>query len=365
MKNTFGTNLTVTLFGESHGKMIGAVVDGLAPGIAVDEQFIASQLAKRRPSSSIDTARREQDDFSIVSGVFNGKTTGTPLCIVIPNEDTKSKDYQKTYGLARPSHADYTAFCKYHGFEDYRGGGHFSGRITAPLVAVGAILIGALKNMGVTIGTHILQCAGVSDRGFDNVQNDVDALNNQAFPLLDLGLEESVIQKITDAKNNLDSVGGITQTAVCGLPAGVGEPWFDSVEGVLSHVLFSLGGVKGVEFGLGFGFADKRASECNDALKINDGKVTTSTNNNGGVNGGITNGMPIIFNCAVKPTPSISQKQQTINFVTGENAELEIHGRHDPAIIRRICPVINSVTAIVICDMLVTRFGTDVLTKGI
>lgn len=364
MKNTLGTNLTVTLFGESHGAMIGAVVDGLTPGIEIDTGFIADCLAKRRPSSAIDTARREQDKFQIVSGVFENKTTGTPLCIVIPNEDTKSGDYKKTYGLARPSHADYTAYCKYHGFEDYRGGGHFSGRITAPLVAVGAILISALKKLGITVGTHILNCAGVCDRAFGDVSSDIQSLANKDFPILDDDKKQPMIDQILTAKNSLDSVGGVTQTAVYGLPAGVGEPWFDSVESMLSHAVFSIGGVKGIEFGLGFGFANKRASECNDALSIEDGKVNTKTNNNGGINGGITNGMPVVFNCAVKPTPSIAQQQKTINFITGENAELNILGRHDPAIIRRICPVIDSVTAIVICDLLASRYGTDFLTKG-
>ena len=364
MKNTFGTNLTVTLFGESHGECIGAVVDGLAPGIEVDLDFISSQLAKRRPSCVTDTARREQDDFKIVSGVFQGKTTGTPLCFIIENKDTKSGDYQKTYGMARPSHADYTAFIKYHGFEDYRGGGHFSGRITAPLVGVGAILISALKKLGVTIGTHILSCAGVEDRAFGDHIKDIESLENLNFPVLDQTAEQKMIEKITDAKNNLDSVGGITQTAVCGLPAGVGEPWFDTIEGILSHALFSIGGIKGVEFGLGFGFADKKASQVNDKFFLENGVVKTLTNNNGGINGGISNGMPITFNCAVKPTPSISQEQNTIDFVKGENSVLKIQGRHDPAIIRRVCPVINSVVAIALVDMLSGRYGTDFLTKG-
>ncbi len=363
MKNTIGQSVAVTLFGESHGSAVGAVIDGLSPGIEVNEDFIRAQLSKRRPSSKTDTARVESDDFKILSGVFEGKTTGTPICIVIPNENTQSKDYN--YGVARPSHADYTAYKKYHGFEDYRGGGHFSGRITAALVAVGGILIPALEKLGVKIGTHILSCGGESDRAFGDVSKDIDILKKSVFPVLSEESEERICERILKAKADCDSVGGVTESALFGLPAGLGEPWFDSVEGVLSHAMFSLGGVKGIEFGLGFGFADKTGSAVNDAMRIEDGRVITLTNNNGGINGGITNGMPIIFRLAVKPTPSIYKEQKTVDFIKNENAELVIHGRHDPAIIRRICPVIDSVCAIVICDMLASRYGTDVFLKGI
>ena len=362
MKNTFGQNLSVTLFGESHGPAVGAVIDGIAPGVKVDEEKMAAYLSKRRPSSIIDTPRREMDNFQILSGVFNGRTTGTPICIMIPNENTKSKDY--TYGLARPSHADYTAHVKYHGYEDYRGGGHFSGRITAALVAVGGILLPALEEIGISIGTHILKCGEISDQAFTNVAADIDALKKANFPVLDNVAGEKMIEYITAAANSMDSVGGITQTAVSGIEAGIGEPWFDSVESMLSHILYSLGGVKGVEFGQGFSFADKHASEVNDAFRMEDGKVVTTTNNNGGINGGITNGMPIVFQCSVKPTPSIAQQQNTIDFCTGKNAEIAIHGRHDPAIIRRICPVIDSVTAIALCDLMAGRYGTDFLPRG-
>ncbi|MGN0819773.1 MAG: chorismate synthase [Christensenellaceae bacterium] len=361
MKNTFGQSITLTIFGESHGQDIGVVIDGLTPGLNVDNDFIEKRLAKRRPSSTIDTARQESDRYSIVSGVFNGKTTGTPLCIVIPNEDTKSKDYESMRGLARPSHADFSAHVKYRGYEDYRGGGHFSGRITAGLVAAGAIFISALENLGITLASHILSCENVCDLPFGNVEKDIIKLKNADFPVIDASCSEKMSKAITDAKFSLDSVGGIIETAVVNYPAGVGEPWFDSLEGVLSHALFSLGGVKGVEFGLGFDFAKQRASKVNDAFAVNDGKIVTLTNNNGGINGGISNGMPITFRCAVKPTPSIAQEQQTIDFLKNENAVLSIKGRHDPAIVRRICPVIESVTAMVLCDMLAVRFGTDCL----
>lgn len=374
MKNTFGHNLTITLFGESHEPAVGAVLDGLAPGIDVDEDIIREHLSKRRPSSGVDTARKEPDNFQIVSGAFNGKTTGTPLTILIPNEDTKSKDY--TYGPARPSHADYAAFCKYHGFEDYRGGGHFSGRITAALVAAGAVLIPALEKKGILLGTHIYQCEHIFSESLMLETEDEKALKEQTeylkatvkslreknFPVLDEVVGAQMIKKIMSAAEEGDSVGGVTETIAIGLPQGLGEPWFDSVESELSHILFSLGGIKGIEFGAGFAFASHKGSEVNDQVRVaSDGSVYTTTNYNGGINGGITNGMPICFRCAVKPTASIAKEQETIDFIKNENINHQIKGRHDPAIIRRICPVIDAVSAIVIADFLTGRYGTDYL----
>ena len=363
MKNTFGQSVAVTLFGESHGAAIGIIIDGLSPGLPVSEELISRQLSRRRPSSSLDTPRREPDRFQILSGVFSGKTTGTPICILIPNEDTQSKDY--AYGLARPSHADYAAYCKYHGYEDYRGGGHFSGRITAALVAAGGILLPVLEGIGIKIGTHILQCGSVKDRSFGDTAQDLAYLQTCDFPVLMPACGEKMAEQILHARQSCDSIGGITQTAVCGVAPGIGEPWFDNMESVLSHAIFSIGGIKGIEFGMGFSFSMSSASLCNDAFRMENGKVVTETNNNGGINGGITNGMPIVFQCAVKPTPSIAREQKTVDFRTQENAVISIRGRHDPAIIRRICPVIDSVTALVLCDMLAQRFGTDVFTKGV
>ena len=364
MKNTFGNSVAITLFGESHGEYIGAVIDGLAPGIDVDLDFIKSQLSRRRPNGKTDTPRVENDNFQILSGVFNGKTTGTPIAIVIPNENTKSGDYN--YGVARPSHADYTAYMKYHGNEDYRGGGHFSGRVTAALVAAGAIALSALKKHGIYIGTHIYACGGVGDIGFEqtpNIEEAILSLQSKAFPVISDSAEDAIIEKITGVAKEKDSIGGIIETAIIGMPAGVGEPWFDSVEGLLSHALFSIGGIKGVNFGAGMAISGLLGSYANDDFKYENGKVVTTTNNNGGINGGITNGMPIIFNCAVKPTPSIGVEQETINFITQENTKLEIKGRHDPAIIRRICPVVDSMCALVVCDLLAQRYGTDYLKK--
>lgn len=363
MKNTFGNSVSLTLFGESHGDAVGCVLDGISPGVDVDCGFIEKILTERRPASELDTSRKEKDNFKILSGVFNGKTTGTPICIVIENGDKRSSDYD--YGKARPSHADYAAYCKYHGFEDYRGGGHFSGRVTAALVAAGGILIPMLEKCGITVGTHILKCREIFDREFSNVEEDIALLCKRDFPVLDVDIGERMKDEILKARSEGDSVGGITQSAVCGIPAGVGEPCFDSVEGVVSHALFAVGAIKGIEFGKGFGFSCDRGSTCNDEFGISNGKTVTKTNNNGGINGGITNGMPIVFNCAVKPTPSIGKTQKTVDFIKKEECEISIRGRHDPAIIRRICPVVNSVTALAVCDLLASRFGTDFPIKGV
>ena len=307
MKNSFGSSVILTLFGESHGAGIGAVLDGLAPGITVDEDFIRRQLSLRRPVGDISTPRAEPDNFVIESGVFGGKTTGTPICIVIPNVNTRSKDYSELRSKARPGHADYAAYTKYHGFEDYRGGGHFSGRITAGIVAAGAIAISALKNKGIYIGTHIKSIAGVADREFRNIADDIKALSQKEF----------------------------------------------------ASALFSVPAVKGVEFGAGFALANMRGSAANDEFFCADGKITTATNNNGGINGGITNGMPVVFRCAVKPTPTIHKEQNTVDFIKNENVKITAGGRHDPCIVHRARVVIDSITAIALCDMLAGRFGTD------
>lgn len=357
MKNTFGQSVALTLFGESHGEEIGAVLDGLAPGLHVDEDFIRHQLSLRRPQGKISTARVEADEFRIVSGVFEGKTTGTPLCILIPNANTRSKDY--TRGLPRPGHADYTAECKYHGYQDYRGGGHFSGRVTAALVAAGAIAISALRQNGILIGTHISRLASICDREFASYEADLEILGDLAFPVLNVSAAARMKEEIEAAAREGDSVGGVLETAVIGLPAGVGEPWFDTVESVLAHALFSVPGIKGVEFGDGFGLCDLRGSEANDGLRMENGKVVTVTNHNGGINGGITNGMPVIFRCAVKPTPSIYREQESVDLQSGQNETVKLEGRHDPAIIHRARVVVDSVTALVLCDLLALRFGTD------
>ncbi len=361
MKNTFGNSLTVTIFGESHGAAIGAVIDGISPGVKIDSEYINAKLEQRKPRGKISTKRHEADAYEILSGVFDGYTTGTPICLIIKNENVKSADYSDLKIHPRPSHADYTAECKYHGYQDYRGGGHFSGRITAALVAAGALISSALEKKGIKTGTHISRLAGVSDRAFSDLGEDILTLSEKNFPVLDESAAELMTEEIEKAAAVGDSVGGVLETAVLGVPAGVGEPWFDTLEGMLSHILFSVPAIKGVEFGGGFALADMRGSEANDAFKIKDGRVVTETNRSGGINGGITNGMPIIFRCAVKPTPSIYKEQDTVNLSTMQNERLTINGRHDPAIIHRARAVVDAVTAIAIADMLISRFGSDYL----
>ncbi|MBQ6849155.1 MAG: chorismate synthase [Clostridia bacterium] len=359
MKNTFGTSVTVTLFGESHGEYIGAVLDGLAPGLPIPHEYIARKLALRRPAGAISTPRREQDAYTIVSGVVDTITTGTPLTILIPNTDVRSGDYAAMQTIARPSHADYTAQCKYHGYQDTRGGGHFSGRITAALVAAGAICQYALEQKGIHIGTHIRRLGGIADRDFQDLHADIRCLNQKTFAVLDEHCGAAMQEAILAAAAEEDSVGGVLETAVVGMPAGVGEPWFDTIEGTLSHMLFSIPAVKGVEFGDGFALAEMRGSTANDPLCIQDGRVTAATNHNGGINGGITNGNLLVFRTAVKPTPTIAQPQQTVDMHTLTETVLEATGRHDPAIVHRARVVQDAATAIVLCDALALRYGTD------
>lgn len=363
MKNTLGENFCVTIFGESHGPYIGVVLDGIAPGIDVNKDFINHQLDLRRPSGKISTKRVETDEFILASGVFNDKTTGTPLTILIPNSVQHSKDYEKTATLARPGHADYTANVKYHGFQDFRGGGHFSGRITAAIVAAGGIIIPELEKKGIKIGTHIKSLGGIKDRNFEDYQKDIDFLGGTNFPVLDADKSEQMKTLAEKIAAEGDSVGGVLESVILGMPAGVGEPWFGTLESELSYALFSIPAIKGVQFGDGFDMVDSFGSEFNDSLQIiqdnGKSKVITKTNHNGGINGGISNGMPILFRCAVKPTPSIYKTQDTIDMSKNENAKLNIQGRHDPAIIHRARIVVDSVASFVIYDALAGRFGTD------
>ena len=367
MKNSFGQSVIISLFGESHGPYIGAVLDGLAPGLEVDLDFIRRRLLLRRPSGQISTQRVEKDPFKIVSGLFEGKTTGTPLTIIIPNSDKRSGDYLMTEQLMRPGHADYAAYEKYHGFQDIRGGGHFSGRITAALVAAGAICLHALEKKAIYIGTHISKLSHYQDRSFspDPVQRicEISALAEKEFAVLDDAIGEKMQEAILEAKMDADSLGGILETSVVGLPAGVGEPWFDSIEGVLAHGLYAIPAVKGVSFGAGFDFANYRGSEANDPLYMNGDRVSFRSNNNGGINGGISNGMPLLFRVVIKPTSSIGKEQDTIDIMTRKDAKLIIHGRHDPAIVHRAREVVNAMTAICLCDLLALRYGTDWLAQ--
>ena len=351
MKNTIGNSLTVTIYGESHGKAIGAVIDGIASGIEVDEKFISSCLDRRRPKDATSTPRQEKDEFVINSGVMGGKTTGTPICITIPNADTHSSDYGEMQYKMRPSHADYTAYCRYNGFQDFRGGGHFSGRITAALVAAAGLIIPALNKKGIYIGTHIKKIAGINDSDF-TCDSDIIGISKKDFPVVDDAVANTMKDKIITAKKSGDSVGGVLETAVIGIPAGVGEPWFDTVEGMLSHAIFSVPAVKGIEFGNGFGCAALRGSENNDPFVISDGRVSTLSNNHGGILGGMTSSMPIVFRAAFKPTPSIASEQRSVNIKTGENVSLRIRGRHDPCIVLRAVPVVEAAAAAALLDEL-------------
>ena len=360
MKNSFGNSISITVFGESHGVGVGVLIDGITPGLPVDETSISHKLALRRPSGAISTSRCEADDFVIQSGVFNGYTTGTPLCIFIPNSNIKSRDY--TPDLPRPSHADLTAREKYHGFEDYRGGGHFSGRITAGLVAAGAIVTDALQKKGIFIGSRITRIADIEDKS-PTASDKVTLLSlaDSAFAVLDKEAGEKMKEAAEAAAADGDSVGGVLETVILGLPAGLGEPWFDGIESQISRAIFGIPAVKGIEFGGGFALSEKRGSDANDPIILNNGKILTETNNSGGICGGITNGMPVVFRTAVKPTPSIAKSQKTVDLRTQKETELSIQGRHDPCIVHRARSVIDSVTALVIADMLISRYGSDAL----
>ncbi|HEY5576577.1 MAG TPA: chorismate synthase [Clostridiaceae bacterium] len=354
MSGTWGRNIKFSTFGESHGKAVGITIDGLKPGIELDIDYIRREMARRAPGKSrLSTSRQEEDSFEILSGFFNGKTTGTPLCVMIRNSDQHSKDYEKTKSLMRPSHADYSGHVKYMGFNDYRGGGHFSGRLTAPLVFAGAVCRQVLEAKGILIGSHIRSIGGIEDMGFSLTDIEPDtlySLRDKTFPVLDEEAGEAMQHVIIDAKAEQDSVGGVIEAAAINLPAGLGDPFFDSLESTLAHILFSVPGVKGLEFGSGFDIARMKGSKANDEYYVEEGKVKAYSNNNGGIIGGITNGMPLVFRVAMKPTPSIGRAQRTINVEKMENENIEIAGRHDPCIVTRAVPVIEAVTAMAILD---------------
>ncbi|SKA73028.1 chorismate synthase [Gemmiger formicilis] len=360
MKNTFGNAVSMTIFGESHGPAVGAVLDGLAAGLPVDEAVIAAAMDRRRArGDGLSTARTEADAVEFLSGVYEGRTTGTAVTLMIRNLNTRSGDYAKTADLLRPGHADYTAYAKYEGFQDARGGGHFSGRITAASVAAGTICETVLNGLGVKVYTHIAECAGVQDAPLSSAAGLVMPDPQPGhFALLDASKEEAMQAAIRAAGSEGDSVGGILETIVTGLPAGIGEPWFDSVESELAHLMFAIPACKGIEFGAGFGFAAMHGSEANDPFTMRDGKIATATNKNGGINGGITNGMPIVFRTVLKPTPSIYKQQHTVDYIGRTDAELQIKGRHDPCIVPRAAVVQNSLTAFGLLDLLTVRYGT-------
>jgi len=355
MSGMWGNKLKVSIFGESHGVGIGITIDGLPSGIEINMEDVIREMERRAPGkSNLSTARKEADAPEILSGFFQGKTTGTPLCAVIRNADMHSKDYGKLKDLMRPGHADYPGFIRYDGFNDYRGGGHFSGRITAPLVFAGAICKQVLETKGINIGAHVKSIGDIQDKSFYETEISkelLDKLKIKELPLLSPEKEIEMRNTILEAKKEGDSVGGTIECTVIGIDAGIGNPFFDSVESTLAHLMFSVPAVKGIEFGKGFFMSELRGSECNDEYYYEGDKVKTYTNNNGGITGGITNGMPILFKVGIKPTPSISKIQKTIDIADTKEAELVIEGRHDPCIVQRAVPVIEAVTAIGILDL--------------
>ena len=356
MSGIYGMNIKLSIYGESHGASIGCVLDGLPSGLPLDLEAIAKEMARRAPGKNLlSTARQESDNVAIQSGFFNGYTTGTPLCALIKNSDQHSKDYSILKNKMRPGHGDYAGSVRYQGYNDYRGGGHFSGRLTAPLVFAGAVAKQALAQYGIVVGAHIKSIADILDASFDPMGEKTEvllALQEKTLPVLDHAAGEAMEKRILQAKAEQNSVGGIIEAMAVNLPAGLGAPYFDSVESRLSHALFSVPAVKGIEFGEGFGFAKLEGDKANDQLCYEDGKVRCLTNNNGGITGGISNGMPLLFRVAIKPTPSIAREQKTVDLSTGKNTTLTIVGRHDPCIVQRAVPVIEAVTAWTLWDLL-------------
>lgn len=358
--SSFGQTIHINLFGESHGKAIGIVINNLPAGITLDESKIQEALYKRRPKSDISTSRQEKDQYEIISGYFNEKTTGTPLTIIIPNTDTRSKDYHPE--VLRPSHADYTAKMKYRDSNDYRGSGHFSGRITTPIVILGAIADQLLEKKGIFVSSHISSIKDLHDTKFTEITlNDslIKTLNFSDFPVIDNTIKSRYEDTIKQAKINKDSVGGTIETAIIGMSPGYGSPFFESIESTLSHLIFSVPGVKGIEFGKGFDITTLFGSEANDPFILENGEIKTLSNNSGGIQGGISNGMPIIFKTAIKPTSSIGKPQRTINIAEMKETLLELEGRHDPCIVHRAIHVINALTSYAVLEIITRSEGTS------
>lgn len=357
--STIGQAIPVSIFGESHGKMIGLTIHQIPGGIPIDLEQISYALWKRRPKSKISTPRQEKDEFEIVTGMKDGVTTGAPITILIENKDTRSRDYQPE--ILRPSHADYSANVKYEGFNDYRGSGHFSGRLTATIVILGSIAEQILFYKGIEVFSHIKSVKEIKDSSM--LESELSTklrskLKKEDFPVIDEEQAEKMKNVILNASSLHDSVGGEIETAITGVSAGYGEPFFDSVESVLAHLMFAIPAVKGVSFGSGFDITKLFGSEANDSFAIVDDRVVTTTNHSGGIQGGITNSMPIVFQVAIKPTPSIGVEQETINIETMEQVLHSIKGRHDPAIVHRAVHVVNAMAAYGLLELIIRREGT-------
>jgi chorismate synthase len=349
MSNSLGKIFTITSFGESHGRCVGVIIGGCPAGLSLTEDAVQSEVDKRRPGSGpASTGRSEEDKVEILSGVYDGHTTGAPVCMLVWNRDVDSSQYLKNRFLPRPGHADFTAYTKYGGFNDFRGGGRFSGRITAGFVMAGAIAKKLLGLYGIEVLAHTVEIGGIKARsaGLDEIKS----TEGNTLRCADPAATEQMLEAVEKARAEGDSLGGIIEGIAINVPAGLGEPVFDTLEGDLAKALFSIPAVKGVEFGSGFAAATKRGSENNDPFTIEDGKIITRTNNAGGILGGISNGMPLVARVAVKPTPSISQEQETVDMQKMEPATLSTRGRHDACIVPRAVPVVSAMMAVVLCD---------------
>ncbi len=358
MSSTYGENLKLSIFGQSHGAAIGMTLDGIPAGLPVDIDKLQKFLNRRAPGQNdYSTPRKEEDRPEFLAGLLDGYTCGAPIAAVIHNKNTRSGDYSNLSDCPRPGHADYTAHMKYGGFQDAAGGGHFSGRLTAPLCIAGGLCMQWLEEMGIKIGAHLAAVADITDTHMNPVSPQLDTINGD-FPVIDKDAGVKMRQAIACAHAEGDSVGGIIECGVIGLMPGLGEPMFGGVESRIAQIVYGIPAVKGLDFGAGFSSSYMRGSENNDAYAIVDGRIVTTTNNSGGILGGITNGMPLIFQVAIKPTPSISQAQNTISLSQMENTVLRIKGRHDPCIVPRAVPVIEAAAAIAIYDMILGNTRT-------
>ena len=359
MSSTYGENLKLSIFGQSHGAGIGMTLDGIPAGLPVDLDKLQEFLNRRAPGQNDwSTPRKEEDRPEFLAGLVDGYTCGAPIAAVIYNKNTRSKDYSNLKDCPRPGHADYTAQVKYGGYQDVAGGGHFSGRLTAPLCIAGGLCKQWLEEMGVRFGSHISLLAGLFDDHFDELNPEFDDVDSD-FPVLLNHVGEDMRKAIADARADGDSVGGEIECAITGIPAGIGEPMFGGVESRMAQILYGIPAVKYVEFGAGLLFAYDRGSDLNDPFTIEDGKVKTLSNNAGGIQGGITNGMPIIFRIGIKPTPSIAKPQRSVSISKMEEQTLEIKGRHDPCIVPRAIPVVEAAAAIAIYDMILGNTQTN------
>ena len=360
MGSYFGNNIRISVFGQSHSEGIGIVIDGFPAGFSINREALNNFMSRRAPGrNDYSTKRKEADEPVFLSGIVDDVTCGAPICAVITNSDTRSKDYKNIMDIPRPAHADYSAQCKFGGYQDVRGGGHFSGRLTAPLCIAGAICMQYLADKGIHIGAHISSISDISDVRFNPLGEPVELLDSikaSDFPVIDPSAKEAMCTKILEAKADADSVGGTIECIVTGLPAGIGEPMFGGLENIISSAVFAVPAIKGIEFGNGFACAALRGSENNDPFYYTeDGSIRTATNNHGGILGGISSGMPLLFRVAVKPTPSIGKEQHSISFSEGKDSPLVIHGRHDPCILQRAVPCIEAVTAIALADLLISN----------